>query len=100
MYKNIYSKFNTPFQYKYHYYFFVMETSLLYKNSILKSNLMTTSQGTVNNTSTPGDTTNNKPVPFRRVATEKIEVDPRLKDNSFDAKVNAHKFDKPRQLYV
>lgn len=28
----------------------------------------------------------NKPAPFRRVASQPIEVDPRLKDNSFDAK--------------
>lgn len=44
--------------------------------------------------STPKDKlqeSNNKPTPFRRVVTEKVEVDPRLKDNSFDAKVNAPK---------
>lgn len=35
-------------------------------------------------------------MPFRRVASDAIEVDPRLKDNSFDAKVNALKFEKPR----
>lgn len=53
--------------------------------------------------STPSDksnTTNNKAVPFRRVVTEKVEVDPRLKDNSFEAKVNAPKISKPRQLYL
>lgn len=37
-----------------------------------------------------------KATPFRRVPSEKVEVDPRLKDNSFDAKVNASKFKKPK----
>lgn len=37
-----------------------------------------------------------KPTPFRRVVSEKVPVDPRLKDNSFDAKVNAPKFEKPK----
>lgn len=43
---------------------------------------------------------NNKAVPFKRVDPNKVEVDPRLTDNSFDAKVNALKFENPRQLYV
>lgn len=43
---------------------------------------------------------NSKPTPFRRVVSEKIEVDPRLKDNSFEAKVNALNIEKPRQLHV
>lgn len=52
--------------------------------------------------STPKEKENGsgKPAPFRRVASKPIEVDPRLKDNSFDAKVNAPKFEKPRQLHV
>lgn len=41
-----------------------------------------------------------KKVPFRRVVTETVEVDPRLTDNSFEAKVNAQKLAKPRQLHV
>lgn len=50
--------------------------------------------------STPNEKVDGKPAPFRRVASQPVEVDPRLKDNSFDAKVNAPKFEKPRQLYV
>lgn len=42
----------------------------------------------------------NKKVPFRRVVTETVDVDPRLTDNSFEAKVNAQKLAKPRQLHV
>lgn len=48
--------------------------------------------------STPNESekVNNKPVPFRRVVSEKVEVDPRLQDNSFEAKVNALKFKKAK----
>lgn len=42
----------------------------------------------------------NKPNPFRRVVTEKVELDPRLKDNSFEAKVNALKIEMLRQFHV
>lgn len=56
-----------------------------------------TFQGT-NVVSTPE--ADSKTVPFRRVVTETVEVDPRLTDNSFEAKVNAQKLAKPRQLHV
>lgn len=42
----------------------------------------------------------NKKTPFRRVQTEAIDVDHRLKDNSFEAKVNNQQSVRTVHIYL